>query len=170
MGKIAAKSTALKRGYELDFFAWTEDQARVLRSGAYAELDAGNVAEEIESLGISDKRAIGSHLAVVLTHLLKWQYQPKERSSGWSGSIDEARDQIERVLDGSPSLKTYPEVVLRAEYARARRRAAKQTGLPIRLFPSECPFTLAEILMSDWYPESPIVGSPAIDRSREAGE
>jgi len=62
--------------YEDDFYAWTVEQARLLRSGELSAIDAANVAEEIESMGRSDRRAIESRLAVLLTHLLKWQMQP----------------------------------------------------------------------------------------------
>lgn len=153
MGKLAARIPAPTNRYELDYVGWTEDQARALRLRNHAGLDVENIAEEIESLGLSDKRAIGSHLAVILTHLLKWHYQPQQRSPGWSGSIDESRDQIEPLFESSPSLKAYPQAVLTAEYARARRNAARQTGLPISTFPPDCPFNLADVLASDWFPE-----------------
>ena len=44
--------------YEEDFYAWTVEQARLLRSGEFSSIDIANVAEEIESLGRSDKREI----------------------------------------------------------------------------------------------------------------
>ena len=80
--------------YDEDFFAWTEEQARLLRAGELAEIDALNLAEEVESVGRSDRREIRSRLIVLLTHLLKWHFQPDARSSGWLGTIREQRDQI----------------------------------------------------------------------------
>jgi len=62
--------------YERDYFAWTQQQAKMLRSGQIAGVDALNLAEEIEDLGRSEKRALASRMIVLMAHLLKWQYQP----------------------------------------------------------------------------------------------
>ena len=48
--------------YEEDFYAWTVEQARLLRSGDLSAIDIENIAEEIESMGRSDRRAIESRL------------------------------------------------------------------------------------------------------------
>ena len=58
--------------YEKDFYAWTVEQARLLRSGELSEIDVENIAEEIESMGRSERREIGNRLTVLLSHLLKW--------------------------------------------------------------------------------------------------
>ena len=81
--------------YEDDFYAWTVEQARLLRSGEFSELDIENIAEELESMGRSDKREIESRLSVLLAHLLKWQLQVGLRSRSWSGTIREQREHIE---------------------------------------------------------------------------
>jgi hypothetical protein len=91
--------------YDDDFFAWTEEQARLLRADELAEVDALNLAEEIESVGRSDRREIRSRLIVLLTLLLKWRFQAAARSAGWLGTIREERDQIELLLEDSPSLR-----------------------------------------------------------------
>ena len=62
--------------YEDDFFAWTQDQARLLREGKLTRVDAENVAEEIESMGKSDRREVKSCLRRLIMHLLKWPMQP----------------------------------------------------------------------------------------------
>jgi len=62
--------------YDTDFFAWTQHQAAALRAKDFAALDLEHLAEEIESLGRSDRRAIASQLERLLLHLLKWAYQP----------------------------------------------------------------------------------------------
>ena len=61
--------------YDEDFYAWTQEQATLLRSGEFSQVDIENVAEELESMGRSDKREIDSRLEVLLMHLLKWQVQ-----------------------------------------------------------------------------------------------
>ncbi len=84
--------------YEKDFYAWTVEQARLLRAGELSALDVANIAEEIESLGRSDRRELGSRLTVLLLHLLKWRSQPDTRSKSWLATIREQRRQIEKLL------------------------------------------------------------------------
>jgi hypothetical protein len=91
--------------YEEDFYAWTVDQARLLRTGELSTIDAANLAEEIESMGRSDRRELQSRLAVLTMHLLKWRFQPSARSRSWSATIEEQRLQIEQVFAESPSLR-----------------------------------------------------------------
>ena len=62
--------------YDRDFYAWANEQAALLRSGKLAEADIENIAEEIESMGRSEKRELVNRLTVLLLHLLKWQFQP----------------------------------------------------------------------------------------------
>jgi hypothetical protein len=140
-------------GYEEDFYAWTVEQARLLRSGKLSSLDVANVAEEIESLGRSDKRAIESRLTVLLSHLLKWQAQPHLRSTSWSGTIREQRRRIAKLLRESPSLNPFVGEALMEAYAEAREDAAEETGLPETDFPAECPFSADEVLSRDFLPE-----------------
>jgi len=139
--------------YEDDFYAWTVEQARLLRSGEFSELDIENIAEELESMGRSDKREIESRLSVLLAHLLKWQLQVGLRSRSWSGTIREQRERIEDLLAESPSLRSLVASIRPALYARARRRAADETGLPESALPADCPFTAEQILSEDFLPE-----------------
>ena len=46
--------------YENDFYLWTQQQADLLRQGQFnrVDLDLANIAEEIESMGKRDRRAI----------------------------------------------------------------------------------------------------------------
>jgi Domain of unknown function DUF29 len=60
---------------EADFYQWTQAQAAALRAKDWGALDLENLAEEIESLGRSERRAIAHQLERVLIHLLKWVYQ-----------------------------------------------------------------------------------------------
>ena len=140
-------------GYDEDFYAWTVEQARLLRSGEFSSIDVENVAEEIESLGRSDKRAIEGRLTVLLMHLLKWQVQPKMRSGSWSGTILEQRRRIEKLLRESPSLRPFVTEVLAEVYSEAREAASNETGLPETGFPAECPFSADEVLSRSFLPE-----------------
>jgi hypothetical protein len=139
--------------YEKDFFAWTVEQGRLLRSGELSAIDIVNIAEEIESLGRSDRRELRSRLTVLLTHLLKWRYQSGARSSSWSGTIREQRRQIELVLDDSPSLRRFVVDTLPQAYGDAREDAVEETGLAATEVSAECPFTLDEVLSRSFLPE-----------------
>src|SRR6516162_3998984 len=63
--------------YDEDFYGWTVEQSRLLRSGELSTIDAANIAEEIESMGRSDRRELKSRLVVLVMHLLKWRHQPR---------------------------------------------------------------------------------------------
>lgn len=139
--------------YEKDFFAWTVEQGRLLRSGELSAIDIVNIAEEIESLGRGDRRELRRRFAVLLTHLLKWRYQSGARSTSWSGTIREQRRQIELVLDDSPSLRPFVVDALPQAYGDARETAAEETGLAKIAFPAECPFTLDEVLSRSFLQE-----------------
>ncbi len=139
--------------YDEDFYAWTMEQARLLRSGELSQLDVANIAEELESMGRSDRRELDSRLEVLLVHLLKWQVQIGFRSRSWSATIREQRSRIEDLLGESPSLQPRIARVPPALYARARRVAASETGLPETAFPTPCPYSAAEVLAADFLPD-----------------
>lgn len=139
--------------YETDFNLWLDEQIAALRAGNFAILDPENVIEELEDLGISQKHAIRSQLKRLLLHWLKWQYQPDKRSGSWKASIRNARQEIERLLTTSPSLKPYLAEGLETEYQRVRRLVSDETALPLSTFPEDQPDSLETILNEDWLPE-----------------
>ncbi|HSV00712.1 MAG TPA: DUF29 domain-containing protein [Roseiarcus sp.] len=136
--------------YQSDLHEWTKEQADALRRRASNALDWDNLAEEIESLGSSQRREIRSRLKILLVHLLKWKHQPEGRCGNWRGSIEEARDQIEDLLEENPSLRTYPEECLAKAYASARRRALDETGL--LGLPEACPWSVDKVIAADFLP------------------
>lgn len=150
-----ADAERLSALYELDYVDWLLKNAALLRAGRLDALDAENVAEELEDMARSDVRALGSHLAVVMLHLLKWQYQPAARSSSWRGSIYNGRLSVSDLLEDSPSLRRrLPELVSR-KYPRARYNAANETGLPEATFPAVCPYSIEALLDADHWPGDP---------------
>ena len=58
------------RDYNSDYFAWTQEQAKLLKEGKLESIDLENLAEEIESLGKSDRRKLKSLFLRLLEHLL----------------------------------------------------------------------------------------------------
>lgn len=139
--------------YDDDFFARTQEQARLLSDRELSDVDADNLAEEIESLGKSDRREIRNRLVVLLARLLKWQFQPSARSTSWSGTIIEQRLQIDSVIADSPSLRPVVRETLDNAYRRALRLAAAEAELAEAAFPAECPYTAEQILNEDFLPE-----------------
>jgi hypothetical protein len=139
--------------YDSDFYRWTDAQAQALREMRTDALDWANLAEEIESLGKSDKRSLESNLNVIIVHLLKWRYQPAGRKGGWRSSIAEHRLRVSKLTAESPSLRRYPGEVLAEEYGVARLKALDQTDLPDDVIPTLCPFTIEQILDPDFWPE-----------------
>ncbi len=93
-------------GYDTDFYAWSLQQAELLRAGRFDLLDIANMSEEIEALGRRDRAAIKSHIAVLIEHLLKLTVsQAVDPRRGWKISVRNARREIEFLVDDSPSLR-----------------------------------------------------------------
>jgi hypothetical protein len=88
------------------------------------------LVEEIEDLGVGEKKAVKSNLVVVLQFLLKYQFQPRRRSRGWRASILEHRQRLRDDLRTSPSLRGHAEAVFEEAYADAR---AAQLPRPVLL-------------------------------------
>jgi len=123
--------TGPKSLYEEDFLAWSTQQAAALRAAAQTGsnqlLDWENLAEEIESLGISQRRELKSQVRRVIEHLLKLQNShATEPRAGWIESIVDARNEIEAVIEDSPSLRQEIGATIPAEMKRASRKAIKE--------------------------------------------
>ena len=77
--------------YETDFYAWAIQNAQLLREGKLTKIDAEHIAEELESMSASDRRELLNRLQVLLSHLLKHQYQSERRSKSWLLAISHQR-------------------------------------------------------------------------------
>jgi len=139
--------------YDRDFYAWAMEQAKLLRAGELAAADIENIAEEIESMGKSEKRELINRLTVLLMHLLKWQYQPVLQGASWRNTIRNQRLDIADHMDDNPSLASkLPEAMARA-YRRARGEASLESGLPESTFPATCPWSYEAAMAPDFWPE-----------------
>jgi hypothetical protein len=146
VGKRRRKGARASPRYEEDVYAWAQEQARLLRAGEFAEVDADNVAEEILDVGRNEYDKLVSALRVLLTHMLKWDHQPGKRSRSWANTIAEQRDRAELQLDENPSLKSRLDEAVRRGYRTARRSASTETDLPLEAFPDTCPYDWETIL------------------------
>lgn len=141
------------QAYDKDLAAWASEQARLLRAGRFDLLDIEHIAGEIEDVGKSEQRELASRMAVLLAHLLKWQYQPGRRGASWEKTIRAQRKEIRYALDESPSLmpKLEENRWLDMVWARAVAQAVSETGLDC--FPDTCPWLMQdEVLCEDWLP------------------
>lgn len=148
------RTVDLRRTYETDYVAWIFDQVEHLRRGETDALDLVHIAEELEDLGKSERRAMGSHLRNLMLHLLKWEYQPGRRAKSWQKSIVDAQTEIEELLSDSPSLGNFLLEQLPKEYVRARKLASVETGLDKEAFPEGCPYQVEQLLDPDFLPEN----------------
>lgn len=141
--------------YENDVVAWANEQASLIRAGRFDELDLAHIAEEIEDVGKSEQRELASRMAVLLAHILKWQFQPQKRSVSWTLTIKEQRRLLVRRIRKTPSLGPMlvdPEWIDEI-WVDAKALAEKETGLDISTFPEACPWAMADVLVEDWLPE-----------------
>lgn len=126
--------------YERDLYAWSLEQARLLREGRLTEIDAENIAEEILDVGHSEYDKLESALRVLLMHMLKWDYQPERRSGSWEATIAVQRRHALRQLQNNPSLQSRREEAVQSAYEDARELAAGETELGLEAFPQACPY------------------------------
>lgn len=138
--------------YDTDFYAWTQQQATLLRDEEFAELDIYNLIEEIEATGRSEKRELASRLQVLLMHLLKWQFQADLRCRSWQNTIRTQRSDLARLLADNPSLRTTIPDVIAQVYPDAVLDAIEETGLLAPTFPPVCPYSVAEVLDRTFLP------------------
>jgi len=144
--------------YETDFYGWTQQQSRLLHAGDIAGLDFDNILEEIEAMGRAEKRSLRSRLAVLLLHLLQWQYQPQRRGTSWRLTIIGQRTAIHHLLEDSPGLKHLLDERLKGAWDDALKAAEAETGMARGQFPPRCPWDFAAIMDDGFWPEAPLPG------------
>ena len=141
--------------YEKDFYAWSRQQAELLRRARFSDLDLVHLIEEVEDLGETVYRSVRSRVRTILEHLLKLEHSPAdEPKRGWRETIRTQRADLDEDL--SAALRPRIEAGLPDFYAKAPRDAAaalRDYGEPAAAdaLPRTCPYTLAQII-SDWLP------------------
>lgn len=139
--------------YETDVVAWANEQAWLVRNKKFELLDIEHIAEEIEDVGKSEQRELTSRMAVLIAHLLKWQFQPEYQDASGERTIKEQRKSLAFHIKQVPSLKSK---LLNSDWqdavwADAVTIAIRETG--IENFPETCPWTIDNILSHYWLPE-----------------
>ena len=142
-----------KATYDTDFDAWLQAQVAALRARQWDALDVEHLVEEVEELRKTERRGVRSQLRLILSHLLKWVYQPDKRTDSWRSTVANGRILVQEDLEDSPSLARELDTLATWAYPRARRDAAKETGLPLATFPEACPWPLVQVLDEDFWPQ-----------------
>jgi Domain of unknown function DUF29 len=141
--------------YERDVYAWSSEQASLLRARRFADLDIEHVILEIEDVGGSLYREVRSRVRTIVEHLLKLEHSPAvEPRAGWESTIRRARADI--ADDLTPSLRPRVEQNLARFYEVARTEAAaslREHGedAAADALPQTCPYSLDQIT-GDWLP------------------
>jgi Domain of unknown function DUF29 len=155
--------------YDEDFYAWTQEQARALRTHFRGDnrLDVERLAEEVEDLGRSELQAIEGFIENVLEYLLKLDYSGwVEARNHWRAEVDAFRASIERRI--TPRIRQQVETELDALYDRARRGAGRSLHQRepdfVRRLPKQCPYDWDAI----WHRD--VMAEAGIDLSRGADE
>lgn len=142
----------LQLEYERDFYGWIHKNIELLRNRQFSQLNIDILIDELENMAKRDRRELVSRLAILIAHLLKWQFQPIQRSSSWQASIDEQRFKMGKHLEDSPSLKNQLAESISVAYPDAWKLAIKETKLSSKIFPSNCPYAIDQLLDENFYP------------------
>jgi Domain of unknown function DUF29 len=159
----------LKTLYEEDTVAWSEQQAAALRAAARTGsnqlldchlLDWENLAEEIENLGKSVRIGLRSQIARIIQHEVKLEHSPAfDRRRGWRHTIRQARVEIERIVEDSPSLRREVPRLIQEETGRAVRLAIRDMEehgeLDLLDLPTRKASFTEEQILGDWFPAEP---------------
>lgn len=138
--------------YDTDFYGWTQEQVSLLKKKQWNLVDVEHLIEEIESLGRQERQELVNCLAVLLAHLLKWQYQPEMRSRSWQATLREQRRKITKLMQQNPSLQPYLPEAIQEGYEDALDLAVRETGLSYETFPEDCPYAFEQAIDAEFLP------------------
>ena len=140
--------------YEEDVYGWAIHTAELLRNRIMNEVDFDNIIEEIEALGRSEKYELINRLSLIISHLLKWQFQPSHRTRSWDLTLKEQRRMSKTHFKDNPSLKAKLDEILEDAYYIARLKAERETSLSETTFPEKCPYSFEKIMSEEFYPDN----------------
>ena len=144
--------------YQHDFYRWTQETAALIAAGKWHEIDQVLLADEVAGLGRDDQREIARRVQRLLKELLLWWALPGERKGNWASTIIAERARLEEIVEDSPSLTAQLGEIVVKEYPWARSKAQDQTTGDV--FPEGCPFTAAQVLDLDFFPEGATLEAP----------
>ncbi len=148
--------------YQQDFYAWIYHNIDLLRQRKFSEIQIETLIEELEDMAKQGRHELGNCFGVLIAHLLKWEHQFKQltdrwqtyQGGSWRGTIAEQRLHIAKLLEDSPSLKSYLPEAIQTTYPNAVKIAVKETGFPKTTFPLSCPYSIEQLQNEDFYPDT----------------
>lgn len=154
--------TTLTELYHRDYSAWADRNAVLLRNGNYAQLDIEHLLEELNDMGQSARNELESRILILLAHLLQWEYQYATLAECWHEfdgriwrtTIIEQRKRISLRLKKTPSLQPSLVKIVTDVYTDAVELASDESGLPLNVFPLQCPYDNNQLLDKHFYPKS----------------
>lgn len=132
--------------YEEDFAAWLQAQADLLRERRFDELDIPNLVEEVESVGRSEFRALESALALIIFHMMKWDYQTERQGRSWRDTINDKRRRVVKLLKENPGFRARLAEAIEGAYDGVPEKVDKVTGVPAHRLPATCPYSWDDIM------------------------
>lgn len=144
----------LQKLYEVDDYLWLEETIKLLKTKDLDNLDLYNLIEELESLGRSELNKVRSLLRQIMIHILLleyWEQEYEQNYRHWQGEIIAFRDDLNHSL--TTTLKNKLSQELEDIYQVALKLVDKKTGLSLKQFPNNCPYSLEQLLDDSWYPE-----------------
>ena len=155
--------------YQQDFHAWALQQAATARaiwaraaagediSAGIRALDWENVIEELDGLARNQVWELRNRLMTVVEHLIKLQFSPNAAPRrGWTETVIRSRDEIDSLLEQSPSLRreiaAFPGSRSAAKRARTTLEQLHAWGdIPAMIDPP--PLYSEAQLLEDWWPD-----------------
>lgn len=142
----------LKQLYDVDDDEWLEQTINLLKNHQFQQLDLDNLIEELEDLGREKKNAVASLLEQIIRHLLLLQYWTTEAEYNavhWQEEIYNFRTQLRRTI--TTNLRKYLKDELTSIYQDALGFVKIKTTNLVT-FPTECPYSLEQLLDRSWLP------------------
>jgi len=139
--------------YDRDFYAWTLEQAALLRAGQLSRADAENIAEELERLGRAEKRELVSRLTELLTLLLRARHQPGKRGPDWKNALASVRGQLLEQLEENPSLREKMPEAIASAFRFARRTLTDHATPDDGKIPIACPWPFERMIDGEFWPD-----------------
>jgi hypothetical protein len=145
---MIVKHTNLADLYEADETAWLDAMAELIARGEFSQLDYEHLREYVTDMANRDRKEVRSRLIVLIAHILKWEHQRSRRSKSWGRTIREQQRELEPDVSRGV-LRRHALEVLAEAYQKALGDASYDMGVPEKRFPTECPYTLDQLLEFD---------------------
>ena len=148
-----SKLMSLYPKHDEDFYGWTRHTAQLLKENKMDELDVNHLIEELEDMGRSEKHQLINRFAVLIAHLMKWEYQPAYRGNSWESTIEHQRNKIKRLIRDNPSLKPQMKEAIEEGFLDSKPIIKKDALDILKRLPSCCPYTFEQLIDDVFYPK-----------------